>query len=488
MMLGGRSLVVTVALAGVLGGCSSSTGSEEVASGRLVVGEFLYRTGVDTLEWIELRNDGGAPAPLAGVRIEGVGYVFPDTVRALPAGARLVLTNSPALFASRHPGAAISGVFPGRLADEGEKLALVQGGAEVFAVSWSSDEPWPQACALDGASLVWTGGNPGSPTSWAASVAVGGTPGRPDDPATDPGILVSEIRPASTDGAGFAELWNTSAAAVDLGGWILRDDATLPESLAIPQGVSIPAGARLVLAQTPSAATLSWGRLSPARTGGRLSLIRRGTGVARSLAWPALPGGASWVRIGLHGTGPLLVPTPGSGEAGVSAGEAYVSEVCYHPPSGTEFVEIASLSDSVIHLGSADTSLSWRLGGASLRFGVSDSLPARGRLVVAFGIGLDAASFRTAAGVPATVPVVLSGGKLDNAGERLVLEHPHLPATTGSGKLAWKARAVDQASWLPASPWPAAADGGGSCLERVDPAIPGDSPLAWKASAPSAGR
>jgi hypothetical protein len=487
-MMGSRCLVVAFALGGLLGGCSSSTGSEEPLQGRLVVGEFLYRTGTDTLEWIELRNDGGASAPLAGVRIEGVGFAFPDTVHALPAGARVVLTNSPALFAARHPGTAISGVFPGRLADEGEKLALVQGESEIFAVSWSSDEPWPQACALDGASLVWTGGDSRSSASWAASATAGGTPGLTDVAAADPGVLVSEIRPASADGAGFVELWNTSGAAVDLGGWILRDDATLPESLSIPQGISIPAGSRIVLAQTPSAAASSWGRLSPARTGGRLSLIRRGTGVAHSLVWPALPAGTSWARIGLHGTGMLAAPTPGSGETRTAAGEAYVSEVCYHPATGTEFVEIASLSDSVIHLGRADTSLSWRLEGAALRFAMSDTLPARGRLVVAFGSGLDAAAFRAAAGVPATVPVVVSAGRLDDAGERIVLAQPHLPATTASGKLSWKTRIDDHAVWSPVPPWPAAADGGGSCLERIDPSIPGDSPLAWKASAPSAGR
>lgn len=487
-MMESRCLVVAIVLGSILGGCSSSTGSEEPPPGRLVVGEFLYRTGTDTLEWIELRNDGGASVPLAGVRIEGVGYVFPDTVRPLPADARVVLTNSPSLFASRHPGTGISGVFPGRLADEGEKLALMRGESEIFAVSWSSDEPWPQSCALDGASMVWSGGDPGSSASWAASATVGGTPGRPDAAAADPGVLISEIRPSSADGAGFVELWNTSGAAVDLGGWILRDDATLPESLSIPLGVSIPAGSRIVLAQTSSAAASSWGRLSPARTGGRLSLIRRGTGMAHSLSWPALPEGASWARIGIHGTGVLAVPTPGSGETRVAAGEAHVSEVCYHPASGTEFVEIASLSDSVLHLGSADTALSWRLSGAALRFGIADTLPARGKLVVAFGIGLDAASFRAAAGVPATVPVVVSTGKLDDAGERLVLAQPYLPATTGSGRLSWKARIVDQAVWAPTSPWPAAADGGGSCLERIDPAIPGDSPLAWKASAPSAGR
>lgn len=488
-MSGTRSLSIALALGVGLGGCSSSTSSDEVPSqSRLVVGEFLYRSGTDTLEWIELRNDGTGPAPLGGVKIEATGYVFPDTTPALPSGARLVLTNSAPLFAARHPGKAIFGTFEGRLADEGEKLALEKGGVEIFAVGWSNDEPWPQSCALDGASMVWLGGDPSLPTSWAASTTMGGTPGLADLSATDPGILVSEVRPASADGGGFIELWNTSGVSVEVGGWILRDNATVPESLPIPQGVSIAPGARLVLVQTLSGTNLSWGTLSPSRTGGRLSLIRRGAGVAHSLSWPVLPEGTSWVRIGTYGTGPLSTPSPGSGETKVVTGTAYISEICYHPTSGTEYVEITSLSDSITILGNADSSLSWSLGGAGLRFGVMDTLPAKGRIVVALGIGIDASVFRTAAGVPATVPVIVSTGKLDNSGERLVLAQPYLPVTTGSGKLSWRERVVDAATWAPVTPWPAAADGGGSCLERIDPAIPGDSPLAWKASAPSAGR
>lgn len=483
-----RSWPLFLVFALAIGGCSSSTGTDEVPQSRLVVGEFLYRSGLDTLEWIELRNDGAAPAPLAGVKIEAVGFEFPDTTAALPSGARLLLTNDAALFAARHHGTPIFGVFRGRLADEGEKLALERDGAELFAVRWSEREPWAQAAALDGASLVWTGGDPALPTSWAASQAVGGTPGLADQPATDPGVLVSEVRPASTDGKGFVEIWNMSAVAVDLGGWLLVDDAVVPESLAIAPGVVIPAGARSVFAQTVSAGAGSWGPLAPSRLGGRITLLKRGTGIAHSLEWSALPEGASWTRLGTWGTGILAVPTPGAGDVAVDPGPAYLSEICYNPSSGAEYVEIASLTDSVIHLGGADSALSWSLGGAGLRFRAGDSILPKGRLVVVMADEAAVPSFRVASGMPEGVPVVASAGRLDNAGERLSLGRPYLPATSGSGKLVWKERLVDKAEWVPVAPWPSAADGGGACLERVDPSLPGDSPLAWRAATPSAGR
>ena len=484
-----RRVSVTALLGALLVGCGSSSGPDEAPQGRLVVGEFLYRSGTDSLEWIELRNDGAGPATLAGVRIDAVGYEFPDSTPALPTGMRLLLVNDAALFAARHPGIPVFGVFKGRLADEGEKLALLQKGVELFSFQWGVDEPWPQACAREGASMVWLGGDPRDPASWAASSIVGGSPGSADLPAKDPGVLISEVRPAAADGLGFVELWNTSSAAVDLGGWVLRDEAVLPESLVIAQGVSIPAGRRLVFAQTPAGQSLSWGTLAPSRTGGTLVLSRRGTGVSRTLSWNALPEGTSWARLGLHGTGLLYAPSPGGGEAFVAPGAAYISEICYHPASGAEYVEIASVSDTTIHLGNAsDSALSWILGGASLRFRAGDSLPARGRLVAVAGADMSAAAFRAALSIPETVPVIEYSGRLDNAGERIELGQPYLPATMKSGKLSWKHLVVDAAAWSPVAPWPASADGGGMCLERLDSRIPGDSPLAWRAAAPSAGR
>lgn len=481
------SKLIAILSLGALWGCSSSTGSTEAPGSLLVIGEFLYRSGNDTLEWIELRNDGTAPAPLAGAKVSGAGYEFPDTAASLPAGGRLLLVNNAALFAARHPGVAIHGVFPGRLSDEGERLALESGGEVLFSLGWSGDEPWPQACAREGASMVWLGGDSRLPTSWAASAQPGGTPGFADLPASDPGILVSEVLPAAPGNPGFVELWNTSVVAIDIGGWILRDEATVPESLVIAQGVTIPAGGRLVLSSTATNTQLAWARFAPSRSGGRVTFARRGTGVSHSLSWPALADGVSWVRIGTFGTGPLAAPTPGSGESLVSAGEAFVSEVCYHPATGAEYLEIASLVDTTLHLGAADTALSWTLGGLGLRFSAVDTIPPRGRLVVV-GAGVTESDFRAAAAIPATVPVVGASGRLDDAGERVELGQPLRPVTTAAGRLSWKERVVDAAVWAPADPWPSGADGGGSCLERVSPFVPGDSPLAWKASTPSAGR
>jgi len=480
--------------AAFLAGCGSDAATPPAPTSRLVIAEFLYRSGVDSLEWIELRNDGEAPARLAGVTLPAVAYRFPDATAALPSGHRVLLVNDAALFAARHPGIPIFGVFTGRLADEGEDLSLEGTGDGGFTVVWNRSEPWPQGAVHLGRSLVWKGGDPRLATSWAASAVAGGEPGAAENPVADPGVTVAEVLPRTATGETFVELASNASGPVDLGGWWLVHDVYAPDTLVIPAGVSIPAGGRVVFSRGASDPKLELGEFDPRGAEGRVLLVRRDaggkpTGNASSLSWDAVPAGSSVARLGTWGSGILSSPTPGRSDARLPAPVAYVSEVCYHPASGAEYVEIASLSDTAIPLGNAlDSNLSWRLEGADLRFGVVDTLPARGRVVAVSALETTAALFRELKGLPMTIPVVTYAGRLDNAGDRLVLGRPTTAVTTASGRLQWKVQPVDAAAWLPVAPWPASADGGGGCLERIDPTLPGDEPTAWRAAAPSPGK
>lgn len=478
----------------VLAGCGSEATTPPPSTSRLVVAEFLFRSGVDSLEWIELRNDGQAPAVLAGVALKAVGYRFPDSTPALPSGHRVLLVNDAALFAARHPGTPIFGVFPGRLADEGEELALSGSDAEGFTVVWGRSEPWPQGAVHLGRSLVWRGGDPRLPTSWSASALVGGEPGRGETPAEDPGVAVTEVMPRQPDGAAFVEIGSIATGTVDLGGWWLIHDVHSPDTLVIPSGVVIAPGDRIVFSRGASDSRLELGSFDPRPEEGRILLVQRGgdgkpTGYARSLAWDALPAGASMARLGTWGSGILLTPTPAKPETRLLAPIAYISEVCYHPATGGEYVEITSLSDTAIPLGNArDSSLAWSLEGTGWRFRSRDTLPARGRFLAVSSLETTADLFRQKHSLPMSIPVIEYAGRLDNAGERLVLGRPTTAVTTASGNLQWKARPIDVAAWLPVVPWPAEADGGGACLERIDPTLPGDDPSAWRAAAPSPGK
>ncbi|MCB9497551.1 MAG: lamin tail domain-containing protein [Fibrobacteria bacterium] len=475
-------------------GCAGEEGtSVESPRGRLVVSEFLYRSGVDTLEWIELRNDGDGAARLAGVKISGAGYQFADSTRDLPSGKRILVVNSPELFAARHPGVPIFDRFSGRLSDEGERLALMGSDEPGFVVSWSRKEPWPQAAARMGFSMVWLGGDPASPGSWASSARWGGEPGGPETKGSDPGIFLSEVRPIDPSGKGFVELGSLAAQPVDVSGWVLFDPKNPQDSLVLPAGTTVPARGAVVFAQTPSGAQSPWGKLHPEAEGGTLVLAAKGTdgaanGVAHAISWEAIPAGASMVRADSWGTGLQVDPTPGRLDSLVSPPPVHLAEVCYNLSSGEEFVELVNDLETPLALGNAtDSTMSWKLEGLGLRFASTDTLPARGRMLLIAAVHSDEPTFRAAHKVPTGVLIRTFPGRLDDAGERLQLGHPLLPVTNSAGKLEWKSRVVDQASWLPGFPWPLSANGGGHCLERIDPRIPGDSPRAWRAASPTPG-
>src|SRR5205823_7275443 len=76
-------------------------------------------------------------------------------------------------------------------------------------------------------------------------------------------------------------------------------------------------------------------------------------------------------------------------------------------------------------------------------------------------------------------------GKLGNRSDRVALEKPQYPDLPGE-PYSWVI--VDEVIYGNQSPWPIAANGSGSSLERTDIAGSGNNPLNWKAAAPTPGR
>jgi hypothetical protein len=77
-------------------------------------------------------------------------------------------------------------------------------------------------------------------------------------------------------------------------------------------------------------------------------------------------------------------------------------------------------------------------------------------------------------------------GSLSNSSERLSLEYPLTPEQPGQS-LCWVI--VDEVIYADTSPWPAAADGAGDCLQRIfsDQYHSGSSPDNWQATIPTPG-
>ena len=477
-------------------GCTPETTSPQSTS-RLVVSQLLFRNGIDSLEWMELRNDGAGPAKMAGIKIKAVGYEFGASAADLPPDGKIILTNSEALFAKHHPGVKINGVYTGRLADEGEKVGL-EGAEPKFEFTYSDREPWPTGPSAVGASLVYTGGDPASPASWSASRKIGGSPRQQPDLAIDNGIRISEVKPADGIESGFVEITSKSTRAVDVSGWILAPSLGSSRSDTLAPGTILPAQGRIVLRQSPGDGQPGWGNLLPLATGGELLLLEPApdgglTGSVSTFAWNVVPQGMSAARIGPTGTESDIAtapPTPGAPTLRRSGGTVTIAEVCYAPPPGdAEFVELLNETDSVIHLGFAqDPSRSWSLTGTGKIFAASDSLRPRGTMVLVSESDMTPAAFRAKWNIPDSVPVVSYSGRLDNAGETIRLRRPALPVAGNNGSTSWADIVVDAAAWLPSSPWPVAADGKGACLQRTASDIPGTSSNAWTSAQPTPGK
>lgn len=158
-----------------------------VAPGSLAITEIHYRPGADPeAEFVEITNVSGQALNLRGVRFaQGIVFAFPDTRDTwIGPGRRLVLVRDQFAIHQRYGTAVpIDGIYSGRLADDGERLVLVDAlGNTLFSCQYAATPPWPAAAAGQSASLVLLDPalDPDRPDSWRASLVPGGTPGGTD--------------------------------------------------------------------------------------------------------------------------------------------------------------------------------------------------------------------------------------------------------------------------------------------------------------------
>ncbi|MBN2505126.1 MAG: lamin tail domain-containing protein [Verrucomicrobia bacterium] len=220
--------------------------------------EIMYHpAGGDTYEFIELHNTGPTPADLGRMQLDGVTFVFmPGTF--LAPGARLVLAAglNPAAWAAQYPGVTPAGYFTGKLADGGERLALLDPDGRVLtAATYDDTGGWPTAPDGTGPSLEMLNpeGDPGDPAHWRASAAPHGTPGAPPAAASNPVVVLNEIMAdnrsaVAQDGTypDWIELHNLDAVPVALDGWSLSDDGD-PRKFVFPAPTVLPPHGYLVV-------------------------------------------------------------------------------------------------------------------------------------------------------------------------------------------------------------------------------------------------
>jgi len=200
-----------------------------LTSGPIVINEIMYNTSRGepgapgfiaenaAQEWIELYNSGSTPVNLNGWRFnQGVSYAFGDVT--INPGAYLVVAANVTAFTTAHPSVTnVVGGWTGHLSNSGEDMELEnQLGQRDDFVPYSDQGDWAPrrrgpAFFTDTAYFrgwEWMSDADGNGKSlelvnpamdnecgqnWKASVALGGTPGAPNDVAS------SDIAPLITD-------------------------------------------------------------------------------------------------------------------------------------------------------------------------------------------------------------------------------------------------------------------------------------------------
>ncbi len=473
----------------------------------LALTELMYNPAADGdvdgdhFEFLELKNTGATELDLGGVGFtNGLSFTFPRGQTLAP-GRFAVLVSDREAFTNRYPGVPVAGVYTGKLSNGGERVTLVHAtGEPIFDVTYGDGAPWPASPDGTGFSLVpvnpAAASDPAQASSWRASSQVGGSPGADDPAGNIPPVVINELL-AHTDPplSDSVELHNPSAQAADISGWFLSDDAGVPKKFRLPAGTVIPPGGFLVLSEAEFnapglAAPFTFNShgeqvwLSSADAAGNL------TGYGDGFSFPASANGVSFGRH-TNSVGEVQFPaqaarTLGAANSGPALGPVVISEFSYHPkPGDVEFVELHNLTDAAVPLHDPQAPTNrWRLAGVDYDFPPGVVLPARGYAVVTAG---DPALFRSRYGIPESVPVFGPFlGNLQDGGERLELQRPDSPdfLTNQVGTVAVFVPylAVDSVRYNDRAPWPVAAAGLGSTLERRTPVAPADDPAAWRGS------
>lgn len=478
----------------------------------LLVTEIMYNPPAfneidgDQMEFIELKNVGTETLDLSGVRFtNGVLFTYPNG-KTLAPGEFSVLAKNAAAFALRHPGVAVDGVYTNQLANGGERLSLVHAaGAPIMDFTYGDKAPWPTTPDGGGFSLVLreqrVAQNFSDAAAWRASSAQGGSPGRDDAPANIPAVVINEVLTHADPlpAVDAIELHNPTAAEVGIGGWFLSDSRSNPKKFQIPVGATIAAGGYVVFTEADFNPTPGVGTSFSFSSSGEEAHLFSGdgagnlTGYADGFVFPAAANGVTFGRF-TNSAGTTLFPpmaaaTLGGPNSAPRVGPVVINEIHYHPTRGdVEFVEIKNISNDPTPLfDPARPANTWDLNGLSFKFPPGVTLPKGGLAVVTAG---DPSALRSSYGIPAGTPVFGPvAGSLQDNGEHLELRRPDAPEPDGNGGLSVPMVVVDTVRYNNTAPWPAAAAGGGSSLEKLAATLFGNDPAAWRASPgrPSAG-
>jgi hypothetical protein len=487
----GKSIKSVLSALAFIAGCSNPISDVESDKPTVIVPtEIMYNNGVDSLEFIELKNVSPSKVALKGMFFsEGIQYQFSDG-EYIGGGQYFVLTNSRELFCKRYPDIVIGGVFSGRLDNGGEKIVLIGGVKSVFEIEYQSNGFWPSLADGLGYSLVTVDENdPGDQNDfndWRASSNKNGSPGKEDALEKLNAVYVNEIVTSGlTERIDQIELYNPSkTSSVDISNWFLTDDRKNPKKFKIPSGTTIQPDGFVVFTadQFKNFMSISTG-------GGSVYLFSANadssyTGFSQGIDFESSSIGASFGLIcnseGRYFTCHLKEPTIGQVNSQPVAGSVAISEIMYNPlPGGVEFLEIVNTTNDSVNLFSND--LFWKISGISFDFTTQITLK-KGALLLLINNSTPVTTFRTLNHIDTSVVILQYTGKLSNDGENITIEKPGSAWVDTLGVIEYSTVTVDAVSYKDSSPWPKSADGDGYSLVRKDLNSWGNEPQNWKRS------
>ncbi len=225
-------------------------------TGNIVINEINYSSSdeFDAGDWVELYNPTDEAVDLSGwiFRDSDDDHAFVFTANTvLEAYSYLVLTKDTEGFSTVYPQVTnFVGDFDFGLSSSEDAARIYDANLTLIdSVIYTSEGEWPSEPAGTGSTLELI--NPdldnSLASSWQASELLG-TPGAANSSLTS-SVVINEINYSSSDefdAGDWVELYNPTSEAVDISGWIFKDDDD-EHIYEIPANTSLEVGAYLVL-------------------------------------------------------------------------------------------------------------------------------------------------------------------------------------------------------------------------------------------------
>ncbi len=469
-------------------------------------------------EFIELLNTSDQTIELDRMQLtDGVTFDFGDVGSTeLAAGERIVLASNLEAFAARYGDQIVpTGVWTGSLDNGGELLAIEDRfGAPILQFAYDDSGAWPGRADDTGATLELTDPSAlpttlpeiniflADATNWRSSPELLGSPGTASAGPLE-GVVVNEVL-SQSDGAAldWIELYNTTGAAINVGGWFLSDSSNNFRKYRIAPDTVIAAGGYLVFDESdfnpaqPAAGQQPFALNS--QSGDHVWLLEgdasgKATRFVDHVEFGAAAASESFGRVaadsGVVHFYPMVAQSQGEANASPRVGPLVISELMFDPVGQTghddfEYVEIYNPTDQTVAL--AD----WRIrGGVDFDFdSATELLPGEALLVVSFDPRdrTVPTMFRNYYGLGGAVEIAGPfEGVLDNGGERVRLERPGIPLGNDIPRIL-----EDEVRYYTTAPWPeivGEAPGPGDSLTRRSDLLWGHASVSWIAAAPSPG-